>query len=102
VADAARDAGTPCGVCGELAGDFAMALVLVGMGYQSLSMSPFFLAEVRYAIRQVSYAEARELAKRALDAKRSDEVRALLAQARDRLHARLMRDRAGTSNPTQP
>lgn len=94
IADTANACGKPCGVCGEVAGDFATAILLMGLGYRSLSVAPNFLAEIRYAIRQTPLAEARELAQKALEAATSEEVRRLLATVRDRLHRRVMQDRA--------
>ncbi len=49
-AAAARDAGKPCGVCGEAAADPALACVFVGLGVTSLSMSSGALAPVRAAL----------------------------------------------------
>lgn len=51
VAFAAEGAGDrPCGVCGEAAGDPALACVLAGLGVTSLSMSPRVLPRVRAAL----------------------------------------------------
>lgn len=93
IADVSNRAGKPCGVCGELAGDYAMALLMIGLGFDGLSVAPNFLAEIRYAIRQTPLVEAKELAERALAARSAEEVRALLAGARDRLHDRLLESR---------
>jgi phosphotransferase system enzyme I (PtsI) len=49
-ATAAAGAGKGCGVCGEAAGDPALACVLVGLGASSLSMSPPSLPLVRAAL----------------------------------------------------
>ncbi|GAA4637210.1 phosphoenolpyruvate--protein phosphotransferase [Actinoallomurus vinaceus] len=49
-AGAAERAGRPCGVCGEAAGDPALACVLVGLGVTSLSMSSPSLPHVRAAL----------------------------------------------------
>ncbi|MBB4914355.1 phosphoenolpyruvate--protein phosphotransferase [Streptosporangium saharense] len=46
----AAERGRPCGVCGEAAGDPALACVLVGMGVTSLSMAPTALPAVRAAL----------------------------------------------------
>ena len=54
------------GVCGELAGDPAVALLLVGLGVRELSMAPPLIPEVKAALRSVSLEEARERASRAL------------------------------------
>ena len=83
-------AGKFCSVCGEVAGDHAMALVLLGMGYDSVSVSPHFLAEVRFAVRETSFTDAQALARRALAAHHPAEVRDVLDEARVRLHRDLV------------
>jgi phosphocarrier protein FPr len=49
--EAAERAGIELSVCGEMAGDPAAALALVGLGIRQLSMSATSLAAVRRAIR---------------------------------------------------
>ena len=56
----------PVNVCGELAGDPAGALLLLGLGVDSLSMSPALLGEVKRMIRCCNRADARRLAEAAL------------------------------------
>ncbi|MBW8484541.1 phosphoenolpyruvate--protein phosphotransferase [Actinomadura parmotrematis] len=58
----AADAGVPCGVCGEAAGDPVLACVLVGIGVTSLSMSAPSLPLVRAALARHSLEECREAA----------------------------------------
>ena len=53
-------------MCGEIAGDPAMALVLFGMGLDRLSMNPAALPRVKWSLRQVSAAWTRQLAAQAL------------------------------------
>ena len=55
------------GVCGEMGGDPAMALLLLGFGINQLSMSSFALPKVKQAIRSVTFKQAREIAVRALE-----------------------------------
>jgi phosphoenolpyruvate-protein phosphotransferase (PTS system enzyme I) len=95
VAEAAVAAGKPCSVCGEMAGDHAMALVLLGMGYDSLSVSPNFLSELRFAVRQTPWSECQALARRALASRSPAAVRELLSEARARLHEGLVNDSSG-------
>jgi phosphocarrier protein FPr len=59
------------GVCGELAGDPAAALLLVGLGVRELSMAPPLVAEVKEALRRVTLSDAVDAATRALDARDS-------------------------------
>ncbi|MGI5164934.1 phosphoenolpyruvate--protein phosphotransferase [Spirillospora sp. CA-253888] len=61
----AADAGVPCGVCGEAAGDPALACVLVGLGVTSLSMSAPSLPLVRAALSRHTLAECRAAAEAA-------------------------------------
>ena len=56
------------GVCGELGGDPAAAILLAGLGVQELSMAAPRVAEVKQALRGVTLADARAAASRALDA----------------------------------
>jgi phosphotransferase system enzyme I (PtsI) len=88
IARAAQRSGKPVGICGEIAGDEAMALALLGFGFDSLSAAPHFLGELRQAIRRTSWAEAQELARTIEAAKSPGAVRALLGRAQDNLHRR--------------
>ena len=65
---AGRQRGKPVGVCGEAAGDPLLALVLVGLGVTSLSMSPPSIAPVRDSLAAHSLAQCRRNALSALDA----------------------------------
>lgn len=74
--DAGAAAGKSVGVCGEAAADPQLAVVLVGLGVTSLSMTPAALADVRAELRTVTLAEARERATRAIAARTAAEARA--------------------------
>ncbi|RCV92010.1 phosphoenolpyruvate--protein phosphotransferase [Billgrantia montanilacus] len=56
----------PISVCGELAGDPAGALLLMGMGFDALSMNAPSLPRVRAAIRRVSLKAAQDLVQETL------------------------------------
>ena len=58
----------PVGVCGEAAADPALAVVLVGLGIGTLSMSPRALAGVAAVLRTVTLEQARAIADAALSA----------------------------------
>lgn len=66
VVDEAHKRNVPVGVCGEMAGDPVFAALLLGLGVDSLSMSPAWLPSVKYLIRAMTMADARELAAEAL------------------------------------
>ncbi|MBV9000611.1 MAG: phosphoenolpyruvate--protein phosphotransferase, partial [Solirubrobacterales bacterium] len=65
------------GVCGELAGDPAAAVLLAGLGVTELSMAPALVPEVKAALRGVDLAQAREAALAALAAPDAAAARAL-------------------------
>ncbi len=66
VIETGRRHGKPVSVCGEMAGDPAGALLLLGMGVDTLSMSPALLSQVKLAIRCFTRGRARQLADTAL------------------------------------
>jgi phosphoenolpyruvate-protein phosphotransferase/dihydroxyacetone kinase phosphotransfer subunit len=67
------------GVCGELAGDPAAAVLLSGLGVRELSMAPPLIAEVKQALRSVSLTDAAVAARRALGAPDAPHARAFAA-----------------------
>jgi phosphotransferase system enzyme I (PtsI) len=60
--------GKPVGVCGEAAADPALAVVLVGLGVSTLSMTARSLAAVGTVLKTVTLEQAQELARLALSA----------------------------------
>ncbi|MEU9844087.1 phosphoenolpyruvate--protein phosphotransferase [Actinomadura sp. NPDC048032] len=71
----AAGAGVPCGVCGEAAGDPALACVLVGLGVTSLSMSAPSLPLVRAALVRHTLEECRAAAAAARAARTAEQAR---------------------------
>ena len=65
------------GVCGELAGDPAAAVLLVGLGVRELSMASPLVPEVKEALRSVTLTDAAAAAARALDARDAADARSL-------------------------
>jgi phosphotransferase system enzyme I (PtsI) len=80
VADAARNAGRPLTICGEMAGDPRYTELLLGLGLRELSVAPGEILEVKSAIRRVTIAAAAALAAEALELGSASEVEALLAR----------------------
>jgi len=74
----ARESGVPVSVCGEMASDPLMAVLLIGLGYRQLSVAPPTLLLLRWLVRQVPLAACREAADAALQARGPAEVRASL------------------------
>ena len=61
VADAGKAERVPVGICGEMAGNPAAALLLLAMGYDVLSMNATSLPRVKRAVRSVAFEAARGL-----------------------------------------
>ncbi len=80
VGEAGAKHGKPVGICGEAAADPLLAVVLVGLGANTLSMAPAALADVRYSLGRYTLADARRIAQAALDADDAPAAR-LAAQA---------------------
>ena len=87
VAEAARAAAKPASVCGEMASEPLSAFLLVGLGYETLSVAPPALPLIKWLIRQVTTAQARAAADAALAARTAelalDILRFSLAEAVD-------------------
>jgi phosphoenolpyruvate-protein phosphotransferase len=86
VVDAAHAAGKTVEVCGEAAGETAVAALLVGLGVDELSVAPARLDELRETVRKLSFADAAEAARQAIAAQ---SVRAALDLAAGLLLAEL-------------
>lgn len=56
----------PVCICGELAGDPIGALLMIGLGYRSLSMNTSNVAKVKYLLRNTQVDELKQLADKAL------------------------------------
>ena len=80
IIEEAHQAGKPVSVCGEIAGDPAVALVLLGMGFDALSMGPAVLPRVKAAIRRVDSASLRNFADEALRCQSRADVERLLSK----------------------
>ncbi|WP_394940581.1 phosphoenolpyruvate--protein phosphotransferase [Psychromicrobium sp. YIM B11713] len=74
------DRGRPIGVCGEAAADPALAVVLVGLGVSTLSMSARAIPAVAAVLKSVSLSQAGELAALALTASSATEAKDLVRE----------------------
>jgi phosphoenolpyruvate-protein phosphotransferase len=87
IARVANAAGKPCAVCGDMADDPATALMLFGMGYDSVSVAPYFLPEIKSALRRTTLADMRQLALDALAQGSVEGVKRVLSSIRDALNS---------------
>lgn len=66
--------GIPVGMCGEMAGDPAAAIILLGLGLDEFSMSSVGIPEVKQIIRAVSMQEAEEIVGDVMDMRAVAEI----------------------------
>jgi len=79
---AAGQAGNiPVSVCGEMASEPLYAVLLLGLGFTTLSIAPPTLPLIKWLVRKVPLGLAREAARAALDAPGPDEVTTILRDA---------------------
>jgi len=74
VCEAGRQAGIPVSMCGEMAGEPAFVLVLLGLGLSELSMNGPSIPLVKRVIRACSAADGRALLERLMDLTTADEI----------------------------
>jgi phosphoenolpyruvate-protein kinase (PTS system EI component) len=66
VAKTARARGKPVSICGEVAADPLTAMVLLGLGFSELSMTPGSIPVIRSLVQRLPMVDAREIAAEAL------------------------------------
>ncbi|MBD3609768.1 MAG: phosphoenolpyruvate--protein phosphotransferase, partial [Gammaproteobacteria bacterium] len=81
VMDGAGKFDKPVSICGEMAGDPAAVLLLMGMGVDSFSMSASSLPRVKWVIRNFSQTDAKELLNQALEMEDAVSIRQYLNNA---------------------
>jgi phosphotransferase system enzyme I (PtsP) len=81
VVERARQTAKPLCVCGEMAGDPAAAILLMGMGIDNLSMAASNLPRVKWVIRSFTQERAGKLLGQALEVEDAADVRHLLNDA---------------------
>jgi len=75
IVDGAHMENRPVSVCGEMAGDPASAILLIGMGVDSLSMSVANLPRIKWVVRNFTSGRARRLLKEALTFETAPRIR---------------------------
>jgi phosphotransferase system enzyme I (PtsI) len=72
--DSAHRTGLRVSLCGAMAGEPILTVVLVGLGLDELSMPPLALPLVKQMIRRTSYEEARKLVSQLLEMATVEEI----------------------------
>lgn len=75
--EVANKEGIEVAMCGEMAGDLLALPMLIGLGFDTLSMNASSLLEARKVIRSVSYSDCVLLAKKALNMTSCSDIRHL-------------------------
>lgn len=81
VVKAGHDAGIRVAMCGEMAGDAAYTMVLLGLELDELSMNPMAIPRVKKIIRGSTLKEAKALLKKVMTFATATEIRAWVGRA---------------------
>ena len=74
VVENAHSNGIPVGMCGEMAADPRMTVVLLGLGLDSLSMSAASVPEIKSIVRSIKIQDAKRLTKRIMQMTSVEEI----------------------------
>jgi phosphotransferase system, enzyme I, PtsP len=80
VAKAAHSEHKPAGICGELAGTPAGAVLCLAMGYDVLSMNATNLPKVKWVIRNITLLQSRRMLAQVLKMQQADEIQAFMRE----------------------
>jgi phosphotransferase system enzyme I (PtsI) len=81
VVEAGQQIGIPVALCGEMGGDVISLPVLLGLEVDSISMNPVSVPAIKETIRQLSFQDAKVLAREALKESTASRVDALIREA---------------------
>ena len=76
----ALDTGIDITVCGEMAGDPVLSVLLIGMGYGKLSMTPAVIPEIKKIISSISLEDAQRLVAEIMKLSTSGEIETYIWQ----------------------
>ena len=79
IVQAAKSARIPVAMCGEMAGDPFTTLVLVALGFDSLSMTAGQISPVKNIIRSISRSDAQEVLAGAMECSTAEEIERFVA-----------------------
>nr|WP_320026677.1 phosphoenolpyruvate--protein phosphotransferase [uncultured Acetobacterium sp.] len=74
------------GMCGEMAGDPAAAVLLLGLGLYEFSMSALAIPQIKKIIRSVRYEDAKVIAETALNLETGEEIMDFIQDAMKKLN----------------
>ena len=83
VVDNCHGKGVPVGVCGQIAGDAGMLPLLVGLGFDSLSMPPLSVGRVKERLSRMVKPDCEKLVNNVLSMNSHEKVAAMLKEFND-------------------
>jgi phosphotransferase system enzyme I (PtsI) len=78
IADTSAKYEIPLSICGEMAGEPQYTMLLLGLGFRHLSMSPAYMYQVKKMLRSASIAECRDLVKKILKMEATADIESLV------------------------
>ncbi len=81
IAKEANSVGKPVGICGEMAGDPAAAVLLMAMGFNVLSMNATNLLKVKWALRRITLTRAQDILDKVLQLDNAHVIKSTLELA---------------------
>ncbi|MGQ9687528.1 MAG: phosphoenolpyruvate--protein phosphotransferase [Desulfobaccales bacterium] len=91
VVEAGQAASIPVAVCGEMAGDPLYLPILLGLGVSEFSMNHMSIPMIKKVIREISLAEARDIARQALNLVTVEEINEFALQEMNRRYPEISR-----------
>jgi len=89
IIDSGHNEGIWVGMCGEMAGDPALTIILLGLGLDEFSASPIAVPEVKRIIRSVNLSNAKKVAVKALTLSTATQVEELARKELEALKLRM-------------
>lgn len=80
IVEGAHSQGKEVSICGEMASDPMVAILLVAMGFDSLSMNSFSLPRIKWVIRNIAMANARKFLADVLEFDNAKKIKLYLQQ----------------------
>ena len=79
----------PVELCGEMASDPDGCVILIGLGISSLSMNAPLIPVIKKRLSEISFSEAQNIAKKALELSSPNEVRRIIREYFPNSHSKL-------------
>jgi len=82
-----NDFEVPLSICGEIAGEPQYSMILLGLGFRHLSMSPVYMYQVKKIIRSITIKECEALVEELLEIEDTEEIEKVVrAKFKEKFH----------------